>query len=147
MGMARHSNPAVREGRVEKLSMAAFLASEYPALLMEPLDNLTNFHSTTVPGRTDWVNAERWLSGAPQPGHSICKQNVTAQSPAVALGIMCLCLPNILVSVISIPCRVTNMMNLVTVGNPRSDEHLRRNLGKCAAVRTDLNNLVAEGLH
>lgn len=59
MGMARHSNPAVREGGVEKLSMAALLAPQYPALLMEPLENLTNFHATTVPMRTLAVNAER----------------------------------------------------------------------------------------
>lgn len=59
MGMARHSHPAVGERGVEKLPMAAFLASKYPALLMEPLENLTNFHSTTVPGRTRGVNAER----------------------------------------------------------------------------------------
>ena len=57
MGMARDRNPTVRERRVEKLSMAALLASEYPALLMEPLENLTNFHSATVPGSTGWVNA------------------------------------------------------------------------------------------
>jgi len=59
MGMARHSNPAVGERGAEKLSMASFLASEHPALLMEPLENLTNFHPTTVPGRTRGVNAER----------------------------------------------------------------------------------------
>jgi hypothetical protein len=59
MGMARHSNPTVREGGVEKLSMAALLAPEHPALLIEPLENLTNFHATTVPRRTRAVNAER----------------------------------------------------------------------------------------
>ena len=67
MGMARHSNPAVRKGGIEKLSMAAFLAPEYPALLMEPLQNLTNFHSTTVPGRTAVVNLERRTSVARRP--------------------------------------------------------------------------------
>jgi hypothetical protein len=59
MWVARHSDPKVGERGVEKLSVAAFLPSEYPALLMEPLENLTNFHSTTVPGAARAVNAER----------------------------------------------------------------------------------------
>ncbi len=66
MRMARHSNPPLRKGGVEKLSMASFLAPEYPALLMEPLENLANFHSTTVTGRTRKVNAERFA----QPRHA-----------------------------------------------------------------------------
>jgi hypothetical protein len=59
MGMSRNSYPVVGEGGIEKLPMTAFLASEYPALLMEPLENLTNFHSTTVPGSIRGVNAEQ----------------------------------------------------------------------------------------
>lgn len=44
------------------------LASEYPALLMEPLQDLTNFHSTTVPGSTAVVNVQRRASLARRSG-------------------------------------------------------------------------------
>ncbi|MFZ4596737.1 MAG: hypothetical protein ACOYOF_20960, partial [Verrucomicrobiaceae bacterium] len=61
------------------------------------------------------------------------------------LGIMCLLLPNI--GILSTPSSVANVMDRVTEGNPRSDEHLRLDAGTRAGVRAKLNNPVARRPH